>query len=87
MKVLVTGATGYVGSAVCEALRLASHQVIGLVRSPEKIAALQAAGYSALSGDLTDLDLLRAAARAADGVIHAALDHSPDAGAIDRAAV
>ena len=87
MKVLVTGATGYVGSAVCEALRLAGHQVIALVRSPEKIAAVQAAGYSALSGDLADLDLLRAAAAAAEGVVHTALARSPDAGAIDRAAV
>ena len=57
------------------------------MRSPEKIAAVQAAGYAALSGDLTDLDLLRAAAAAADGVIHAAMAHGPDAGAIDRAAV
>ncbi|MGD0578011.1 MAG: NAD-dependent epimerase/dehydratase family protein [Bryobacteraceae bacterium] len=87
MKVLVTGATGYVGSAISEALRLAGHRVIGLARSPDKQAALEAAGHEALLGDLTDLELLRAAAAAADGVIHAALAHSPDAGAIDRAAV
>ncbi len=87
MKVLVTGATGYVGSAVCEALRLAGHRVIGLARSPEKMAALEAAGYAALSGDLTGLDLLRTAAADADGVIHTAMAHAPDSGAIDRAAV
>jgi len=66
MKVLVTGATGYVGSAVRDALRLAAHHVIGLARSLRSQAVLEAAGYEALRGDLTDLDLLRAAAAAAD---------------------
>src|SRR5271157_5788599 len=87
MKVLVTGATGYVGSAVCDALRQAGHHVIGLARSLRSQAVLKAAGDEAVRGDLNDLNLLRTAAAAADGVIHAALVHGPEAGAVDRAAV
>jgi len=60
---------------------------VGLARTPEKGSALAAAGHAFLVGDLADLDLLRTAAASADGVIHTALAHSPEAGAIDRAAV
>lgn len=87
MKVLLTGATGYIGSAVAEALSRAGHEVTGLARSDEAADRLKARNIRALRGDLTDTDLLSAAAREADGVIHTALPHSPDAPDIDRKAV
>lgn len=75
MRVFVTGATGWVGSAVVEQLVGAGHQVTGLVRSPEKAAALAAAGADIVAGTLDDLDMLRDAASAADAVIHTAFNH------------
>ncbi|HYL47188.1 MAG TPA: SDR family oxidoreductase [Candidatus Limnocylindrales bacterium] len=72
MKVFVTGATGYIGSAVCEALSKAGHKVIGLARSEEAAQKLSQRGIEPHRGELKDKDSLRAAARKADGVIHAA---------------
>lgn len=77
MKVFLTGATGYIGSAVASALLQAGHSVTGLARSDAAAAKLLAAGVQPVFGDLDNLPAITTAAKAADGVIHAAMEHSP----------
>lgn len=72
MRVFVTGATGWIGTAVVQELVAAGHEVRGLVRSQPNADALARAGGKAILGSLSDLDILRGSAAEADGVIHTA---------------
>lgn len=75
MHVFVTGATGWVGSAVVDELLTAGHTVTGLVRNGDKAAALRQKGAEAVIGTLDDHETLQSAARAAEAVIHTAFHH------------
>ena len=86
MKVFLTGATGYVGSAVARALRGAGHEVVGLARSEGAARRLSEAGFEAVLGDMTDAPLLARCAADADAVVHAALARGPEIPAADTAA-
>jgi nucleoside-diphosphate-sugar epimerase len=91
MRVFVTGASGWIGSAVTAELIASGHQVVGLARSDASAAAIAAAGAQVQRGDITDLDSLRAGAEGVDGIIHTAFIHDftahTDAAAVDFAAV
>jgi nucleoside-diphosphate-sugar epimerase len=92
MRVFVTGATGFIGSAVVSELLDAGHEVVGLARSERAAAGVAAAGAMVHRGDIGDLDSLRRGAGESDGVVHTAFNHDfsvsrVEASAADRLAV
>ncbi|OZM81709.1 SDR family oxidoreductase [Pseudonocardia sp. MH-G8] len=91
MRVFVTGASGWIGSAVTDELLTHGHEVVGLARSDTSAAALEAKGAGAHRGSLDDLDSLASATEAADAVIHLAFKHDfsdyAGAGRTEHAAV
>jgi nucleoside-diphosphate-sugar epimerase len=84
MRIFLTGASGYIGSAVAERLRAAGHQITGLARSDASAARLRSAGIEAVRGDFSDPSSVAAGARSADGVISMATTYDA---AIDGPAV
>ena len=94
MKIFVTGASGWIGSAVVPELLGAGHEVVGLARSETSAQRLEAVGAGVLRGDLDDLDALAEAAADSEGVVHLAFQHEvafggnfPAAALADRRAV
>ena len=87
MNVLVLGATGYIGGAICEALRAAGHTVTGTARSPEAAQRLRAAHVEPVTADITDPTSLKAPAQHADGVIYAVQYNGSNGADVEGAAL
>jgi nucleoside-diphosphate-sugar epimerase len=88
MRIFLTGATGYVGGAVLEALLRGGHQVTALVRSNASAGRVAARGARPVIGNLAEPDSFRGAAEAQDGYVHTALDRTPGrAAAIEKLAI
>ena len=87
MRIFLTGATGYVGSAVTDALLRSGHEVTALVRDPEKAERVSRRGVHAIVGELSRPASYTAAAEAADSIVHAALESSTRKQKVDRLAI
>jgi nucleoside-diphosphate-sugar epimerase len=87
MRVFLTGATGYIGSAVCEALVRGGHQVSALVREPARTRTLQQRGVTLLKGDLADIGCDDARLSDFDAYVHTAFESSSRGIALDRHAI
>jgi nucleoside-diphosphate-sugar epimerase len=84
LRVFLTGGTGYIGSAVLEAFLKGGHQVTAIARDPEKVAALEARGATALLADLSTPKRYLTAALEAEVLVHTAMDYSPRGVALER---
>lgn len=87
MRIFLTGATGYIGSAVLDAALRANHQITALVRTPQAADALAARGVTPVLGDLKTVKSYRAAADGHDSYIHTAADSGPKREEVDRKAI
>jgi len=87
MRVFITGATGYIGAAVCRALKARGHEVVGLTRGEAGARRLEALGARAARGDVKLPDSYRKEAQAADALIHAAFEYGSAAIEADRLAL
>src|SRR5687768_6028394 len=87
MRIFLTGATGYIGSAVLDALLRAGHDVTALVRDPEKAERVSRRGVHPIVGDLAKPASYSAAAVAADAIVHTAFDTSKKGQKVDRQAI
>jgi nucleoside-diphosphate-sugar epimerase len=87
MRIFLTGATGYIGSAVLDALLRGAQDVTALVRDPERADAIQRRGAQAIVGELSKPNSYGAAAEACDAIVHTAYDHSKRGQKIDRQAI
>lgn len=86
MNIFITGGPGFIGQATVATLAAAGHDVQALVRSDAAASTVRAAGATPVSGDLTDLDVLRHGASEANAVIHLGAARTADTAAVDRAA-
>src|SRR5687767_3246025 len=87
MRIFLTGATGYVGSAVMEAVLRSGHDVTALVRDPEKAERMARRSVQPVIGDLSKPAGYTEAAEAADAIVHTALESSPRREKTDRLAI
>ena len=87
MNIFITGATGYIGRAVAEALRRRGHQVAGLTRSQDKARSLQAREIEPVIGDMRDASAWESIAGRADVLIHCAVEYGADYEGLDRKTV
>jgi nucleoside-diphosphate-sugar epimerase len=87
MRMFLTGATGYIGSAVLDALVRAGHEVTALVRDPEKAERVSRRGVEPILGDLSKPSSYSSAATAADGIVHTAFEFSKNGQKVDRLAL